>query len=61
MVQRSVEIAPRRTVIIAGRRDLASGVVDWTVDGGPGVNLADPQTAALASEQVALLRSEYVL
>jgi hypothetical protein len=61
VVQRSVEIAPRRTVIIAGRRDLASGVVDWTVDGGPGVNLADPQTAALASEQVALLRSEYVL
>lgn len=60
LVQRSVDLARGRFVIVSARRDpWGEAPVAWALHPGPGVRLEDPDTAEQAAAALERLRAEY--
>ena len=60
LVQRSVDLARGRFIIVSARRDPSGKApVTWAFHPGPGVRLEDPETSARAAAELERLRLEY--
>lgn len=63
LLQRQITVGRGRLVVVSARRDLGrpEAPATWTVTAGPGVDLADPSTRAVADAELARLRAEYAI
>lgn len=61
LLQRTITVAPKRTVLISARRSLADSrqPVSWAAHPGPGVRMDDPDTRAFVDAELARIKAEY--
>lgn len=61
LLQRQIQPAPGRVIVVSARRDLGrpDDPATWAVHAGPGVDLDDPGVRAFADAELDRLRTEY--